>query len=626
MSLTDYMGDAPGFMSYQRQRRTDGIKVPERAKPAREAAPLREFDLKFEGNPGDKQELYDRNKAFNSTMLGLYNEYGGEMDWVRTDDRYKQAVNNNAMFVRDQQAAKQNKVNTDNRLNKLNDMNSGQANSDYELSYEDGMFVAKKFGNKNNIETKGDYVQDVIWNPQLIKNEDGTTSIHHTQFDYGSGTENDMIDLLSKVFSGLGANEWGNDTTKSTDMSQKGLDGIEYKVKGLTQRGVDHKDNYNQVNDSVNFLINYGFDETHRYFLSQKMMHDYESKKSFRSPKFNEDGTVELDKNGNPILEQRYLTKEDVSDPNKMRLLFSYYAQDYITEFSKKYYDKKHKTSSNDDDVYKNMMPDEYGGVGMIEPERNLERWEARMMNLGPKDPEYQKNNTVWVSDGKGGFKAKTLPNEYYDDGNDPQGMEQVRAAIKNKTIGSVSNGEIMVGGLWQKVDAEDFKGLSIGDVKSVKKVLSKDGKSFEYVADVDIAIHEDENDFDDLKVWDPYQRKKVPIVNSTFGIDYLEGMASEGYGVVKWQSKTDLKDKGINVNDNYDHYGYDSEMAKVVRVSVPIKSLIDNLDQYKVGQSQENKNRINIEVAGSSNATKADIANQKMRDAQFLKDGKITK
>jgi hypothetical protein len=124
--------------------------------------------------------------------------------------------------------------------------------------------------------------------------------------------------------------------------------------------------------------------------------------------------------------------------------------------------------------------------------------------------------------------------------------------------------------------------------------------------------------------VWDPSTKKKVPIVNATWlGYDYTTSEGQQNQ-VIRWETKQNLIDQGIHINDNYDHWGWDGPDAKVATIHVPIKSIIDNLDQYGVGQSQENKNRMNIEVGGSVRQTLQEQQMESLQEQEFLNAGKI--
>lgn len=617
MALTDYMGDAPGFMSYGRNRRTDGIRVPERAKPAQEAAPLKTFDLEFEGNPGDKQWLYDRNETFNKTVSKLYKEYGGEMDWVRADDRYKQAVAEDGMFVKNQQAAIQNRENTKARLQDLKNMSSGQADSDYELQYENGIYVAKKFDDKGRIKTKGDYVQDAIWKPQVTNHEDGSVGIDHTKFDYGTGDENDMTSLLTKVFTGLGANEWGNDVTRGSDLSEKDYAGINYKMNSLVQNARQHKDNYEQVNDATNYLINYGFDENHRYYISQKMMHDYEAGKAFTAPKMTDDGKLELDAKGRPKLEQRYLTKEDVSNPERMKALFSYYVQDYVSDFAKKYLDKSDMSKSVDKQTFANIDP--YTGQKKV-PEKPLERWEAVLSDVGPKSPEHTRTNTTYVVGPDGKVKQYEDNLLVYNDGNfGEKGMDQPRAAINGKKLNQFmdKSGQIMVGGMWQDMP-ESMKDAQVSDVVDVRQVRTADGKNTQWVATVAVAMDEDSDGFNKLNVYDPITKSKKPIYDANW-IGY-DGMTDEGErnNVVKYMTRDQIKKNDYILNQDSDGYfDYDSDEKPVVYMQIPVGNMMDTWDQYGVGTATKNANRRAIEVDKRAAETSRRIVQSQIQQSQ---------
>ena len=92
MALVNYMGDAPGFMSYSREPRLDVTNIPQRAKPVQSTAKQEDFDFDAKGNPGDKQFVYDQQKEFNSKVQSLYSKYGGEMAWVQSDPEYKKDI------------------------------------------------------------------------------------------------------------------------------------------------------------------------------------------------------------------------------------------------------------------------------------------------------------------------------------------------------------------------------------------------------------------------------------------------------------------------------------------------------------------------------------------------------
>jgi len=602
MALVNYMGNAPGFMSYNRQRAKSPLGMVDPYKPAQQAPPLKELGDDFDGNPGDKQWLYDRNEAFNSGLTSLYNEYGGEMDWVTTDPRYKQLVAADRNFVKNQEAAIQNKQNTTKRKDILNSMGSGQADSDYELTYVNGAWIPKKafIGEDGEVDfsTKGDYLQDVVWKPQEVQHEDGSGGIGHTQFDYGTGNENDFNALVGAFLTDTGDHSWARSNTQSSSINN---DIVNAGRSELHKRASSGSSNWEQINDATDYLVQYGFDTNHEYFIAQEMVRDFKKKQSFKIPKTDESGNVVYNKKTNrPELENYRMTEEDLSSPDRMKFLTQFYVQDRVEKYAKKYLQTDSKSETVDDLALDNINP----ATGLPIEDPSKRRWQAITANEGPKGPGFTETFTEYGYNKDGVMVATETTGEVYNKSNLPQGMDQAESAIVGQTLGKVApDGRVKIGGMWTTIPQKYRDELTMTDLKDVRRVKGEKGQGDQWVARTFVIVDEDAAVLEDIKWYDATAKTaKKGLTYSTFDISSQED-AALNQGIMREVSDSEIETKGWTKSQMSD-VGWDisTESNDIgFWMDVPVNNQIITWDQQAVGEGRAKEGE-QIEVGGRAN------------------------
>lgn len=480
MALVNYMGDAPGFMSYRRKPNANFTNIPQRTAPQQPQFQGPEFDMDLEANPGDKQALYDRHASTTGKIRELYNKYGGQMDWVQADPEYTQVMRQNRYDVYDRQAAKQNKVNTDKRIKDLASMNSGQHNSDIELQMQNGMYIPKAISTRGGFVKKGEYSQDVIANPQYFQRDDGSTGIQHTEFDYGTGSQKEFHSVLDNVFAGdsrIGINKHGSKNTTGEDFAD--TKNLKYAVQYFSSSAHENANNYQQLQDATQYLIDYGMDDNQRYFLAQSFYKDIEAGKGFTVPVYDKDGIIKKTKDGRVQYQNYYVKPEDLQDTEKMSSLFNAYTQDRIRDYQKKF--RKSDVSSERDTRtgYENYIP----GQGAIEETPEIGFWTSVKIGQGPKNNATTKEVYKWDEDESGNQYYRNMgamSTNVYDWSNAGSHMEQVQDALKGKTLEEISRKGVYAGGRYQDLGKLGKAKIGSNQVLSVEEVpmyeLGKDG------------------------------------------------------------------------------------------------------------------------------------------------------
>ena len=607
MALVNYMGNAPGFMSYNRQRSKTALGMVDPYKPAKQAAPLKELGDDFAGNPGDKQWLYDRNEAFNSGLTSLYNEYGGEMDWVTTDPRYKQLVAADKNFISNQEAAIQNKENTTKRKKDLSTMGSGQADADFEMIFVDGAWIPKKIDvdgeGKPQIKTKGDYLQETIWNPQEVEYDDGSIGIGHTQYDYGTGNENDWNALVGAFLTDTGDHSWARSNTQSSSINN---DVVNAGRAELHKRASSGESNWEQINDATDYLVQYGFDTNHEYFIAQEMTRDFANGRSFKKPRTDEEGNIVYDKKtGRPKMENYYMTQEDISNPDRVKFLTQFYVQDRVEKYAKKYLKTSSESETVDDVALDNIDPKT--GLPIEDPSKR--RWEAITgWDDRPTGAGFTDSFTEYTKNEDGVIVPTTTTGEIYNDSNLPQGMDQAREALVGSSIASQlgqGNTRVKVGGKWVTIPESTLQELVIADVQDVRYVKGRGG-DMELVARSFVFFDEDTEHIDNIPFYNATTRDMDVVGNSSVGYTGIASMndAAENQGIIKSVSSAESEkykdyksfgDEGWDISTESNDYG--------VWIDVPVNNQAITWDQQAVGERRASEGE-QIEVGGRVNVT----------------------
>lgn len=594
MALVDFMGDAPAFMSYRRQPSLDLTNLPERKAPVKPEYQSEDFKFDVKGNPGDKQFVYDQQQSYNSELKNLYNQYGGEMDWVVTDPKYKQIANQNRWAVYDQQVAEQNKVDTDNRLNDFRSKESGQKQTDIELEFDPATGLARpKLGNtKSGFGTKGDYTNYVISTPQAKEREDGTVGLEKVNFDLGTGSFDDFHSTMNKMFTdGLGLNKQGG--YSSNQQKQAVTEGLDFAVESYTKQGGSNLSNYAQLNDAVDYLMKYGFNDNENYYLWNSFYQDVQSGKSFKMPKMDEKGEIKKDAKGNVEYDQVYLDDASINDDAALKTAFNIYVHNRIVDYSEKFRRKETEQFSESSSSTKNFDP----RTGQPIVDETMPRWASVVANEGPAGPEFSKTETYPGKDGK----TKEHQVIVYNQSNFGTGIEQANKDLMNKTIGSISwTGDAFIGKAYQKLDPA-IAGMKISKVGSVRQVPNPDGKGVIWVART-LVVADDDSDFGDTKFWNPRTNKKENISGATWGIWDWNSQDAEGTSIVTIP-RADAEKAGyfINGDEGYGWSDAGDHDVKGIWIDVPInENKMLSWDEYNVGESAR-KGSEQIQVGAAS-------------------------
>ena len=604
MALVNYMGNAPGFMSYNRQRAKTPLGIVDPYKPAQQAPPLKKLGDDYDANPGDKQQLYDWNESFNSGLSSLYKEYGGEMDWVTTDPRYKQLVAADKNFVKNLEAGSQNKQNTTKRKDILNSMGSGQADADFEMIFVDGSWIAKSVNvdadGTVDIKTKGNYLQDVIWNPQLVRHEDGSVGIGHTQFDYGTGNENDFNALVGAFLTDTGDHSWATSTTNKFDINNDivgaGKSELHKKVRGGSS-------NWMQINDAIDYFVQYGLDTNHEYFIAQEMTRDFKNKKSFKIPKADAEGNIVYNKKTNrPELENYTMTADDISSPDRMKFLTQFYVQDRVEKYAKKYL----KTDSNREDV------DEYGfdnidpktGKPIEDPSKR--RFQSILAGEGPKGPGFTDSYTEYSWNKDGVMVSSETTGEVFNKSNLPQGMEQAESVILNQSLGKLApDGRVKIGGMWSTIPAQYLDQMVVSDLQDIRLVKGEKGQGDRWVARSLVIVDEDSDVLGELDWYDATaQTTKKGLNYEILGVSKLEP-AAENQKIIRKVGADEQETKGW-IRSEMNDYSWDlwfESMDVGIVIDVDVTNQMDTWDQENVEAGREKEGE-QIEVGGRARVT----------------------
>lgn len=594
MALVNYMGDAPGFMSYRRTPQKNLTVIPQRTGAGSKPGELKKdnFDFEAKGNPGDRQFVYDQQKEFNDGLQSLYNQYGGEMDWVTSDPKYKQIVNNSRWAIYDMDAAEQNEVTSRDREKALNDQNSGHHATDLELvRTPDGDFVPKHGSIKQGgFASKEEVLQQVITEPQLTQRQDGSVGLQYVDFDNGVGSEKEFNAFADKIFTDGNIGLTRGAGSMSSTQNQEVNAGMNYAVNFFTKNGYDNSSNYKQIEDGVNYLLAYGMNDNQEYFLWNSFYKDVAKQKAFKMPKTDEEGNILKDKNGKAMMEDVYVKDEDLQDPSRRKVLFNTYVQDRILDYSKKFKTKSTETDHQVRRGSRNIDP----RTGQVIEDQSLRRWESVVQGYGPAGEGFTKKETYpnqWI--GKE-LHGKEHDLRVYDNSNFTPGISQANKALGGKTLGEIDNtGYVMIGKKWQKLNPT-LKNMQLSEVQSVREVPAKDGKGTQWVARVAV-VADDDTDFGDAKVWNAETNKVEPLIES-FTMLWSDQSINEyggaaGYG--GYISREDAKNKGYVVNgdeggDGFFDFDLGNDEVTITYIDVPVDNQMLTWDQFDVGESRE--------------------------------------
>lgn len=590
MALVNYMGDAPGFLSYRRAPQKNLTGIPQRTAPAGQQKEFKqeEFDFDAKGNPGDRQFVYDQQKEFNQGLESLYNQYGGEMDWVVSDPKYKQIVNQSRWAIYDKDAAEQNEVTSKDREKALNDQNSGHSASDIEMVRQpDGSFLPR-YGSlgQGGFASKEEVLQQVITEPQITQREDGTVGVQYVDFDNGVGSEKEFNAFADKIFTDGNIGVTRGAGTMSQTQNQQVTEGMDYAVNFFSKNGYDNSSNYKQIQDGVDYLLAYGMNDNQEYFLWNSFYKDVAKQKAFKMPKTDEEGNILKGKNGKAMMEDVYVKDEDLVDPSKRKVLFNMYVQDRILDYSQKF---KQKSTESEHQVRrgtKNIDPN----TGLPIEDQSMRRWESVVSGAGPAGEGFSKTETYPNSWTGGKLVGKEHDLRVYDNSNFTPGIAQANKALKGKSLGDIDNtGFVMIGKKWQEVNST-IKNMQLSDVQSVREVPAKNGKGTQWVARVLVVADNDET-FGGAKYWNAETNKVEDMFSGTAYQD-IEGYAQDqGFG--GYMPKSDVKNKGYKINGDSEEtsmFDVDDDEVAYMYIDVPVDNQMLSWDQFDVGESRESE------------------------------------
>lgn len=585
MALVNYMGDAPGFMSYSREPRLDVTNIPQRAKPVQSTAKQEDFDFDAKGNPGDKQFVYDQQKEFNSKVQSLYSKYGGEMAWVQSDPEYKKAIQDTRWAIYDRDAAEQNEIEAVDRDANLRNKESGQHDNDIELTMDETGDLVPKYGSiKTGYATKGDFLHKVISEPQLTERQDGSVGIESVRFDTGTGKQKDFTDFMTTILTDghIGMNR--NAGSLSTSQSQDVKSGLDFATSFAQEKGWDNSDNIQQINDATDYLLKYGFNDSEEYYLKQAFYKNAKDQREFKMPKLDEKGNIVKDAKGKAIIEKVFATDADLADPNKRKMLFNYYVQDQVIDFAEKFKQKSREASASTSTTTRNIDPN----TGQVIEDPSLRRWESVVQGFGPAGPGFVKTETYPGTIVGGKLVGKEHDLVVYDASNFAPGIEQAKQAIIGKSLGDIDNsGVVNIGKKWQSLHPS-LKGMQISDVQSVRQVPSKTGKGVDWVARVLVVADNDET-FKATKYWDPEEGKAKDMFTGTIFQDISDYADEHKFG--GYMLKSDVKNKGYKINGDSEETSWrdmaDDEVS-YMWVDVPVDNQMLGWDQYGVGETRK--------------------------------------
>jgi len=607
MALVNYMGDAPGFMSYSREPRLDVTNIPQRTKPVQSKPATEDFDFDAKGNPGDKQRVYDQEKEFNSKVQSLYTKYGGEMAWVQSDPEYKKAVAEARWLVYDKDAAEQNEVQTLDRLSQIKNKNSGQHQNDIELATNEHGNLVPKFGSVDGgFGKKGDYVQTVIAEPQLYERQDGTVGINHVQFDNGTGKQEDFHQAVDQIFTdghiGMNRNAGSVSNKESTTVTE----GLDYAASMTTGHSWNDAKNIDQINKGIGYLVKYGFNDSQEYYLKQAFYADVENKKAFKMPKMDEKGDFLKDKKGNILYDNDYyISDADIANPAKNDLLFNLYVKDRITEYAQKFKSEEHNTGNVHEETLRNI--DKNSGQVIQKPEE-LRRFQALVMGLGPAGGEFAKKETYpEYKNGKLVAKKAEDTVVVLTPANFTAGLAQANKAIVGggMTIKQAASGnEVIIGKKRNKITTE-LGNMQISEVLEIRQVPTpkprwdaqeKAWKNYEWVARAKV-VADDDAPWKGVKVFDPSDKETgvTDLINNsglftwgTWDTQSANDVTLEkGYGGYMSRSEAEAKKYKIN-GDEGGAMTWDTDEVSYAIIDIPITNMLPELDQYDVGETAE--------------------------------------
>lgn len=625
MALVNYMGDAPGFMSYRRQPSKDMTGIPQRQAPTQKEFKQEDLgDLKVKGNPGDRQFVYNQQKEFNNGLEQLYNQYGGEMDWVTADPKYKELVEANQFAVYSMDAAEQNEITTKDREKALNDKNSGHHATDIELVQDqDGSYVPKQGTIKDGkFMTKKDYVQYLIEEPQVKQMPDGSFGVGYVDIDNGIGSETDFNAFLDNIFVDGKVGLTRGASTVSTTQNQQITEGLDYAVNFFKKQGSDVATNYQQLEDGVNYLVKYGMNDQQEYFLWQSFYKDAAQGQEFKMPKVDENGEIVLDKNRQMVTEKVYATDEDLADPAKRKVMFNLYAQDRILDYSQKFKTKNEQYERQTRQGYRNFDPN----TGQPIVDQTLPWWANVQSGQGPagkgfvKDEDYptsaaeQYNGQLSANPQK--FTGK--PVVYNKSNISETHFNQAAKSVEGNTIGDLSSdGYIFVGKHRQPAGA--LKNMTVSDLQDIRQVptgrMVKDPASGKMVpettwaARVMVVADDDSDVFDKINYWEAGSGKIAPIATENWlGVDYNDAVA-DGRKFIFEESRKDaeLRRHVVNGDEGTGYFDAGDSYVKGIVVDIPIDGYVmAGWDQKELGVTHaigSEKIQVNASQKGAAQA-----------------------
>jgi len=508
MALVNYMGDAPGTMAYQRARARQPLGFTRYKKP-QDAMPNMP-DLEVEGLPGDGQWMYQNQLNYQTGLKSLYSQYGGEMDWVQADPKYRQLAGTQNYYAYNKQALTRNLELTKARDIALRTYGSGQQQGQYELKdVGGGNYMMKQWNQDESGKitgtTKKEYLEQRVNNPNLGYHTDGTVGLMPIDYDEGTGDMDKFNAMMNSYFSDRGINSkaWDNISKFSQDNTQS----LGYGLGELHQNGGLTADNYQQVKAAVDYVRKYGLDENHEYFLRQEMFDAYHRNRSFLMPKLNDDGSYYRDANGQLVLENRKFTFDELNDPDKIQVAEEFYFASRVGDYAEKLKQKKTESKKRDEYVYQNIDPQ----TGQVIQDPSQFMYSNISQGAGPETDQVGVNNYTESGEYVNG-KEIILKDPYKTDQYNWQNfgpyLQQFQDAFV-KPDGTTTmydlaqNGQLNLDGLWSEYTADELKRMRVVGVNNLTLMNGDEWttdqfgnrvKKQEWVANWKVLINEDDD------------------------------------------------------------------------------------------------------------------------------------
>jgi len=470
MALVDYMGDAPGFMSYSRQPLTGFSHLPTFKAPPK--APSISPDLKSEddkGLSGDAEFYSNTQKSFEQGISELSKKYGGELNaFALSSPEYKELVKKQQHDVYSKQSLRNNEIKKKQYDSDLLASTNGQHADDIALEWNESIkdYTDKQFkipDGKGGYVTSGPLTKKQYSDLSESKpnidyvDKEGNLAIVPIEYDYGKGDAETTINEVNNMLTNTGFKKTGGGKD----------DTIRVSINGVTDQQLrnwsdgHHMDNFDAINGLSKFINEKGgLSKDSKYFLAQNF------RNKISDPVNGGYEYFEFDEQGKPVPQKggghkrRHYTQEEIdSNPmlkNMMQKEFQVnFVQDYLT--TKKTLDTYGKRGS----VFENLdrSGQRTGGVDKPEDKYFWRTMAYDNFNLNAPAGEttpvlrVDENGNVHKSDGKSLSITDT---------ENPYQLEKVRKTLIGKTVKDFG-GSIGLQGLFQKAGSSIGNGVILG-------------------------------------------------------------------------------------------------------------------------------------------------------------------